>query len=390
MARELAQVQSFEVIIVGAGPSGCATALELINLDHNLANRILLLDKAIFPRAKLCAGGVIKDADAILTHLGVQVDLPSSPVHISKFVLPTGSLTFSQLDHFRVVSRKQFDNLLFETARSRGVVTRDGEELKVITRTPKELIVNTSKHEYRTKIVIGADGSNSTVRRLVNLGRIARLMIAMEIFAPQSETDISNFSNNMAIFDLSVTSRGVPGYCWVFPTVPEGPPAVSLGIMAAPLSKDETFQLKTFFEDWLKRQGVNPHRFDQKSHPILRYEPRAPVSQERVLLTGDAAGVDPLFGEGISSALALGIIAAESAVDAIKTNDFSFSNYEMHIRSSSIGQTMRRRRFLARRLYTHPKLGSRYLKYGWLLRWVTLLHPHGSIANLSWQPSKDV
>jgi flavin-dependent dehydrogenase len=215
-------------------------------------------------------------------------------------------------------------------------------------------------------------------------------MIAMEIFAPLSETDISNFSNNMAIFDLSVTSRGVPGYCWVFPAVPEGPPAVSLGIMAAPLCKDETFQLKTFFEDWLKRQGVNAHRFEQKSHPILRYEPRAPVSQERVLLTGDAAGVDPLFGEGISSALALGIIAAESAVDAIKTNDFSFSNYEMRIRSSFIGKTMRRRRFLARRLYTHPKLGSRYLKYGWLLRWVTLLHPHGSTANLSWQPSKDV
>ena len=81
--------------------------------------------------------------------------------------------------------------------------------------------------------------------------------------------------------------------------------------MAAPLCKDETFQLKTFFEDWLKRQGVNPHRFEQKSHPILRYEPRAAVSQQRVLLTGDAAGVDPLFGEGISSALALGIIAAD-------------------------------------------------------------------------------
>jgi menaquinone-9 beta-reductase len=77
-------VQSFEIIIVGAGPSGCATALELTNLNPELANRILLLDKAIFPRDKLCAGGVVKTADAILAQLGVQVDLPTTPVHISK------------------------------------------------------------------------------------------------------------------------------------------------------------------------------------------------------------------------------------------------------------------------------------------------------------------
>jgi menaquinone-9 beta-reductase len=380
-------LQDYEIIIVGAGPSGCATALELANLDPALASRILLLDKAVFPRPKLCAGGVIKDADAVLRNLGIEIDLPANPVHISKFVLPTGCLTFSHPDHFRVIRRDQFDDLLFQTARRRGVVTKDGESLATIARTSQEVVVKTSKDEYRAKILIGADGANSTVRAILGFRRGAPLMIAIETFAPLSETDIPDFFSNMAIFDLSVTAQGVPGYCWIFPTVREGPPVVSLGIMAAPLRRDETFQLKASFAHWLREHGIDAHRFEQKSHPLLRYEPRASCSQDRVLLTGDAAGVDPLFGEGITSALALGMIAAQTAIDAIKTNDFSFSGYEKRIRSSSIGRTMRRRRLLARRLYAKPRFGRRYLQYGALLKWITFLQPQRAAGKISWEAS---
>src|ERR1043166_7036254 len=122
----------YDVIIVGAGPSGCSTAIELANLDPDRANRILLIDKATFPRPKLCAGGVTNEADAVLAQLGVRVDLPYKPIHLSKFVLPTGCLTFEQSHHFRVIRRDQFDNQLFQAAARRGIDTRDGESLERI------------------------------------------------------------------------------------------------------------------------------------------------------------------------------------------------------------------------------------------------------------------
>ncbi len=58
--------EHYEIIVVGAGPSGSAAALQLANLDPNLAQRVLLMDKAIFPRPKICAGGLTKDAEFIL------------------------------------------------------------------------------------------------------------------------------------------------------------------------------------------------------------------------------------------------------------------------------------------------------------------------------------
>lgn len=347
-------MREYDVIIVGAGPSGCATAIELANRDQTLAPRVLLLDKAVFPRIKLCAGGLTTDAELILRELDVDLDLPAVPVHLSHFLLPSGRLLFEKPNHFRVIRRDQFDALLFQTARERGVVTKDGEEVDTIIRVASEVVVRTSKEEYTTKILVGADGANGTVRKTMGLLRSDRLMVAMESIVSLCETDLPEFTDNMAIFDISLTRRGVPGYCWIFPTGYEESRAASLGIMAAPSRKTETVPVKAIFTQWIEDQGINIRNFEPKAHPILRYEPRAPASTNRVVLTGDAAGIDPLFGEGIFSALALGRITAKSIADALKRRDFSFSDYEKRIRSSSIGSVMRRRRLLANRLYASP------------------------------------
>lgn len=378
---------NYEVIIAGAGPAGSATALQLTNLDPSLAGRILLLDKALFPRPKLCAGGVTADAEQVLKQLGAEIDLPAVPIHTSKLILPGGSLTLRRPSHFRVFRREEFDHTLFQNVRRRGVNARDGEAVENIIHTPKEVIVQTPENEYGAKILIGADGANSTVRRLLGMRRSGRLMMALEIFVPAEQVAVPDFDDNMAVFDFSLTENGVPGYCWIFPTVPQGPRVLSLGIIEAPFGMAHSPSPKAAFADWLRERGVDVNKVDLKGHPTLSYEPKDSCSRPRVLLVGDAAGIDPLFGEGITSALALGVVAAQAAYDAIRKGDFSFSNYEKRIRSSSIGTLMRRRRMLARRLYTDPMFGRRYSQYASLLKWVTLLDPQKRFGTMTWEPS---
>lgn len=378
-------MSSHDIVIVGAGPAGCASALELVNLEPTLAERVLLLDKAVFPRPKLCAGGVSIDTDAELQALGVNIDVPAVAVHTTQFVLPTGRLTFNHPNQFRVVRRRDFDHSLFKAVRKRGVVARDGEAVIDVVKTLDEVVVRTDMDEYSAKIMIAADGANSKVRAKLGLSRSGRLMIAMELHARLADAVIPGFTENMAALDLRVLNSGVPGYCWVFPTVSEASPLISLGIMAAPFCSSGVTQLKAVFGTWLNGYELTLHNFEVASHPFLRYESNATCSQNRVLFVGDAAGVEPLFGEGIVSALAYGRIAAKSAFEALRNQDFSFSDYEKRVRSSAIGSIMRRRSMIAWRLYAKPRLARFFLKQDALIRGLALLHAHKYGGQISWE-----
>jgi geranylgeranyl reductase family protein len=377
---------NYEIIIVGGGPAGCSSALQLLNLAPHLAGRVLLLDKAVFPRAKLCAGGLSPDADRVLSQLGLVGGPPGIPVHKASLILPTGRLIFEQLNLARVISREQFDYFLLQSARQRGVTVQDGEAVDHVLPTPDEVIVRTSRDEYRTKILIAADGANSTVRSRLGLNRAGRVMAAMELHVPLADISVPNLEDNMALIDMRLMNRGVPGYGWVFPAVAAGSRLRSVGILAAPFGRGGGTPLREAFASWLATIGLDINAFEAKSYPSLRYDPQAACSQHHVLLVGDAAGIDPLFGEGISSALAQGIIAAQVAFEALRDHDFSFSNYERRIRDSAIGSIMYRRHVVARRLYSHPKLSQFLLRRRALLQGIALLRSPQSKVKLTWEP----
>lgn len=374
-----------EIVIVGAGPAGSAAALELTKLDAPVAERVLLIDKAVFPRPKLCAGGISTDTDAELEHLGVELDVPEVPVHSTQFLLPTGRLTFICRNQFRVVSRTDFDHFLLKTAQRRGVDIHEGEAVTDVNANADQVTVRTAKNEYRAKILIAADGANSKVRTCLGLSRSGRLMVAMESHSSLPDVTTYSLQENMALLDLRILNHGVPGYCWIFPTVTEKVREISLGLMASPFGSTELPGLKAVFGAWLKSFGFNAADLRISSRPSLRYESKASCSQNRVLLAGDAGGVDPLFGEGIVSAIACGRIAAKAALNALQSKDFSFSDYEQHVRSSAIGSLMRRRRMIARRLYEKPKFAHFLLKQGALIRGLALLHVHKYGGQMIWE-----
>ena len=90
----------------------------------------------------------------------------------------------------------------------------------------------------------------------------------------------------------------------------------------------------------MERHGLDLQNYELKGHPIRWYNPRNKVSAPRVLLVGDAAGADSIFGEGISIALGYGAVAAREIAESIQHNEFSFRRYKHRLVWSGLGQTL--------------------------------------------------
>src|SRR5512142_467342 len=118
-----------DILIVGAGPAGSAAAIQIANLDPDLARRTVVIDKAVFPRPKLCGGGITSHADGLLKQLYVSADVPSIPIHRARLVYKDKTFTIRVRNMFRVVRREEFDAALVRSARERGIVVCEGEPL---------------------------------------------------------------------------------------------------------------------------------------------------------------------------------------------------------------------------------------------------------------------
>jgi len=352
----MSSTDQYAVIIVGAGPAGISTALHLAQIAPGLARRTILLEKAQHPRHKLCGGGILPDAEAVLQQLGLDIgEVPHTDVDWAHFDFDGHGFRFrpdpNQSFAFRTIRRHEFDAWLADKARERGFLIHENTTVKSITVTGSGVAVMTDQGEYQAVVVVGADGSNSLVRRAIIPHEDLHVARLLEIVSePKAEKSFHKQSDSY--FDFVVVPQGIQGYVWDFPAVEQGKPVRVRGIYDGNVfSVNTKAPLRFALDEEFVRHGLQLSDYKLEGHPLRWFEAKSVFSARRVLLAGDAAGADALFGEGISIALGYGGLAARAIREAFASQDFSLCDYRRAILLSEMGKSLRRRTWWARFFY---------------------------------------
>jgi flavin-dependent dehydrogenase len=338
------------IVIVGSGPAGAGTALALARADPALAGEVVVLEKARHPRDKTCAGGVIPKAVQLLRELDIPFAVPHRRVDHAGVAVPgRPAIQLPGTDLCRVVRRSEFDAQLAWTARDRGVDLREKERVTHLARDGAGVRVETDRRTYWAPAVVGADGSGSVVRRALIEGRAGAIARAVMCDVPIEATHWDGWDSRRYEFDFTPCPAGLRGYRWTFPCVIDGRPHANVGVYALP--PVDGARLQAELSEELRRLGVVRSPRAWKAFPIRTYDAAAAVAAPHVLLAGDAAGCDPLMGEGISFALEYGQLASAAILDARARGDLSFRRYARAVAHGALGRKLRFLGFAARHFY---------------------------------------
>ncbi|WP_280829994.1 FAD-dependent oxidoreductase [Mycobacterium sp. OTB74] len=321
-----------DVLVIGAGPAGASTALNLLRKDASWANRIVMVDRAELPRHKLCGGAVTHLGAKVLTRMGLSFDVPHVPVREVRVVYGGEACTFRGNPVLRISRREVFDHWLVKKAEDAGVRVRQGEKVTALVQHRDYVHVTTDRGAFRARVVVAADGSKSTVRRLLGLRDANHVARLLEVLTPEPE-GTPEFRDGVAVFEFGRVTTGLAGYYWDFPSMIAGQPVMNRGVYDGLSRKQlEGAALRASLSSSLESRGLDLEELELKGHPIRTFNPGGPLSVQRVLLAGDAAGVDPLYGEGISFALGYGEAAADAIHAAFERGQFDFKDYARLVR----------------------------------------------------------
>ena len=334
-----------DICVLGAGPGGVATALQLARLNI----RSILVDKAIFPRDKICGDAVsgkvayafnridkdifvdfIKKDDIKVNCWGIKLIYPGNTVIDLRY---KPELEYSELTGEKpigfVSKREDFDHFLIEYIKKEPLIDlREGVSISDFEKTPNGYILSDKKKniQIQAKIVIAADGAQSQFARKEGGIEKDPKHFAGSVRAYYKNVKGCSEFNHIELHYLDKFSSG---YLWVFP-LPNNTANVGFGMRTDKIKKNKT-NLKT---DMLKILAEHPRFKDRFGEAELVSDIRGfglplgskkrKLSGENYMLVGDAAAlIDPLTGEGIGNAAVSGRFAALQAAECLKENNFS-------------------------------------------------------------------
>ena len=305
----------YDVIISGAGPSG--SLLGFLLSQNNI--KTLIIDKKIFPRYKICAGGL---QDRLLELIPFDInDIIHKSFKSILFSLK-GRDNFSKeyrrpLIH--TVDRGEFDHFLADRAMENGCNIKFGEEVIDFENNNGGITIKTGGGKYSAKILIGADGIRGLVhRRVIGKARILRIL-GYEFEKKSGPGEDKEIRKHISL-DFGGTRRG---YLWTFPKKN----SISYGI-GGPV--DTAGPMKKYFGQYLGKDvfGNNRDKPQILAQCIPIRKEDTPLCRERVLLIGDAACLGDAFtGEGLYNSFRSSHQALKSIMAALKRSEYSFKDY---------------------------------------------------------------
>jgi geranylgeranyl reductase family protein len=328
-------VKDYDLIIVGAGPAGCACAYQL----RNYAIKIALIDQYEFPRDKICGDALSADVVNQLYRmdegLGNEFEQLSEKTASQgvRFVAPNQQvldIDFQNPNHGQaagyIAKRFDFDAFLFKQVRNLPNVSIFlGTKVNAVERENQGVTMKVGDQKFHAKMVVGADGAYSIVNKHLGTIKVEKAHYCAGL--RQYYQGVEGFTAQNHI-ELHFYKNILPGYFWIFP-LPNGQANVGLGMLSSEVSKKK-IDLKKELNELIQTHPNLKERF-KNAQPLEKIQgfglpigsKKRSISGDNFLLAGDAASlIDPFTGEGIGNALRSGRIAAEHFIKAFEKQRF--------------------------------------------------------------------
>ncbi len=351
MKYYLQETGSYDAVIVGGGPGGSSCAAFLAKKGR----RVLLLDKAKFPRDKTCGDGISGKSMKVLESLGIVnavEQVPHAKITGVIFSSPDGTAVQipipkseeSVRDYGYCCRREVFDAVVFQKAKANGATVIENFNVTEVLMEGTRVVGVKGKgadgveKTFKGKVIVGADGANSLVATKVGVREVdpSHWCAALRVYYK----GVKGLTPNI---ELHFVDEVIPGYVWIFP-LENGMANVGVGMVLKDLN-EQGVNIKDAMFKALKENALFKDRFTEAEmvSPIKGWNLPFGSKHWRChgdgwVLVGDAASmIDPFTGERIGNALLSGSMAADAIDEALTANDFSqafLSRYEERLRAA--------------------------------------------------------